>query len=392
MKQIRRSIERGGPGFVTLLPDEAEDMWHIYNLIRVGDIVQSQTIRKVINESTTGSTSSQRVHVRLTIEVEKIDFDPSESTLHLKGKNREENDLVKLGAYHTLDLEPSRKFTLKKIEWDTIDLERLDTALDPTTQADVAAVVLHEGLAHVCLLTPSMTLVRAKIDMQVPRKRKGFTSQHEKGIIRFLDATAAAFLKHVDFKIVKCCLIASRGFLNQQFMDHLVAYADNQGKKFTSEQKGKFLLAHSSSGFKHSLKEVLEDPNVAARLTDTKAQGEVKALKQFFEYMSIEPDRAYYGYKHVAHANAEQAIETLLIADSLFRSQDIATRKRYVKLVESARQNGANVLIFSSMHVSGEQLALLTGCAAILRFAMPELDEEQMSDDDEKRPEEESIS
>lgn len=40
-------------------------------------------------------------------------------------------------------------------------------ALDPATQADVAAVVLHEGLAHVCLLTPAMTLVRAKIDVQV---------------------------------------------------------------------------------------------------------------------------------------------------------------------------------------------------------------------------------
>ena len=45
--------------------------------------------------------------------------------------------------------------------------ERLDQALDPTTQADVAAVMLHEGLAHICLLTPAMTLVRAKIDMQV---------------------------------------------------------------------------------------------------------------------------------------------------------------------------------------------------------------------------------
>ncbi|CAJ0943450.1 unnamed protein product, partial [Mesorhabditis belari] len=220
----------------------------------------------------------------------------------------------------------------------SIDLERLDAALDPTTEVDVAAVVLHEDLAH------------------IPRKRKGFTSQHKRGIIRFLDATAA-FLKHVDFKIVKCYLIASRGFLNQQFMDHLIACADNQGK-------------------------VLEDPNIAAWLTDTQAQGVVKALKQFFEYMSTEPDRAYYGYKHVAGANAEQAIETLLIAFLLFRSQDI-TRKRYVKLVE----NGANVLIFSSMHVNGERLALLTAFAVILRFAIPELDEEQMNED----PGEESI-
>lgn len=31
--------------------------------------------------------------------------------------------------------------------------------------------------------------------------------------------------------------------------------------------------------------------------------------------------------------------------------------------------------MFSSMHVSGEQLGLLSGVAAILRFPLPELDE-----------------
>ncbi|CAD6188062.1 unnamed protein product [Caenorhabditis auriculariae] len=382
MKQLGRYIEKAGNGNVTLICEEAEDMWHVYNLIREGDVVKSQTIRKVVSETSTGTTSSQRMHTTLTIQVESIDFDPGAQALHLKGKNVVENELVKLGAYHTLDLEPNRKFTIHKNEWDSIDLERLNMALDPTQSADVAAVVLHEGLANVCLITPAMTLTRAKIDMQIPRKRKGFTSQHEKGIQRFLDAVCSAFLRHVNFQIVKCVLVASRGFIKEQFMEHLVQYADAQGRKLTTEQRAKFILTHSSSGFKHALKEVLEDPAVANRLADTKAQAEVKALNQFFEYMSTEPDRAFYGYKHVSHANEEQAIETLLLADSLFRAQHIATRKKYVRLVESVREQNGTVLIFSSMHVSGEQLAQLTGCAAILRFPMPDLEDEPISDDE----------
>ncbi len=39
---------------------------------------------------------------------------------------------------------------------------------------------MQEGLAHVCLVTSTMTLVRAKIDNVVPRKRKGNAAQHEK--------------------------------------------------------------------------------------------------------------------------------------------------------------------------------------------------------------------
>jgi stalled ribosome rescue protein Dom34 len=37
-----------------------------------------------------------------------------------------------MGAYHTLDLEVNRRFTLAKSEWDSVALERVDTACDPT--------------------------------------------------------------------------------------------------------------------------------------------------------------------------------------------------------------------------------------------------------------------
>jgi len=76
----------------------------------------------------------------------------------------------------------------------------------------------------------------------------------------------------------------------------------------------------------------------------------------------------------------------------LFRSaSDIKSRKTYVDLVESVRENGGDVKIFSSLHVSGEQLAKLTGVAAILRFPIAELDVEDMggaSDSDESESEE----
>lgn len=95
------------------------------------------------------------------------------------------NANFQMGAYHTLDLELNRKFTLQKVLWDSVALERVEMACDPAANADVAAVVMQEGLAHVCLITPSMTLVRVKIDITIPRKRKGFVQQHEKVILKF---------------------------------------------------------------------------------------------------------------------------------------------------------------------------------------------------------------
>lgn len=59
-----------------------------------------------------------------------------------------------MGSYHTIELAIQRKFTLAKHEWDSLAIERLNTACDPTKTADLAAVLMHQGLANLCIVTP----------------------------------------------------------------------------------------------------------------------------------------------------------------------------------------------------------------------------------------------
>ncbi|XP_065054604.1 protein pelota-like [Rhopilema esculentum] len=381
MKLVYKSFEKDGSGSVTLVPEEAEDMWHAYNLIAENDKLRSTTIRRVTTQSATGSTSSNKVRTTLTIKVENIDFDTQASMLRVKGRNIEENQYVKMGQYHTIDLELNRKFSVTKAYWDCIAIERVDTACDPTQHADLAAIVMQEGIAHVCLVTSCMTIVRAKIDVTIPRKRKGSCSQHDKGLLKFYDTVIQAILRHVNFDVVKCVLVASPGFVKDQFCEYMFNQAAKLDQKVLLENKHRFVLSHASSGFKHSLKEVLADPSIANKLSDTKATGEVKALDAFFKMLQDEPAKAFYGFNQVSGANEAMAIETLLVTDELFRASDVATRRKYVNLVESVKENGGDVKIFSSLHVSGEQLGMLTGVAAILRFPMPDLELEELEDD-----------
>jgi protein pelota len=183
-----------------MIPEEAEDMWHIYNLISPDDSLRASTIRKVTVESATGTTGSNRVRTTLTIKVESIEYDNQAFVLRIKGRNIEENQFVKLNQYHTLDLEVNRKFTLSKSHWDSVALQRLELACDPSQNADLAAVIMHEGLANICLVTPSMTITRAKIECNIPRKRKGMCSQHEKGMSKFFENVMQALLRHVNFE------------------------------------------------------------------------------------------------------------------------------------------------------------------------------------------------
>ena len=57
-----------------------EDLWHVYNLVRTGDLVTATTFRKIQRESGAGQ-ESEKVKLKLSIRVETIDFDP-EGTPH----------------------------------------------------------------------------------------------------------------------------------------------------------------------------------------------------------------------------------------------------------------------------------------------------------------------
>ncbi|RMX68282.1 hypothetical protein KXD40_001528 [Peronospora effusa] len=394
MKLLKKQInEKDGAGLVVLRAEEPEDMWHIYNLIHVMDLVKTTTIRKarytsislVVKEGVTGSTSSQRVRMTLKIEnlnnvqVEQLNFDPVLCVLRITGKNIMESQYVRLGAYHTLDLEMNRDFTLTKNCWDVISLERIDMACNIAKQAELAAVVMQVGLAHLCLIKGDMAVIRAKVETSVPKKRPG-NSAHAKGTMKFYENIVRSIRQHIDFKLVKCVLLASPGFVKDDFFKFMMEQAVRQDDKLILENKFKFVLCHSSSGHKHALDEVLSNPAIQSQVANTKAVEDVKCLDRFFNMMHTDQDRAYYGYKHTMRANANMAIETLLITDSLFRSQDIATRRKYVDLVENVRDNGGTVRLFSSLHVSGEKLGQVSGIAAILRFPMPEIDEEDQDD------------
>ena len=71
--------------------------------------------------------------------------------------------------------------------------------------------------------------------------------------------------------------------------------------------------------------------------------------------LASDEQRAWYGPDHVALAADRGAVGTLLISDELFRAGDPGVRKRYVSIVEDVREKRGEVLIFSSMHESGQR-------------------------------------
>ncbi|BBM98230.1 protein pelota [Marchantia polymorpha subsp. ruderalis] len=323
MKLVRKDFVKDAAGFVKLVPEEPEDLWHVYNLIAPNDHISAVTVRKVNRETSSGGNEAERVRLKLEVKVETVEYDNVAAVLRVRGKNMAENEHVRLGAYHTLEIDQQRPFVLTKSNWDSIAIDLLKEACDPAASADVAAVILQEGLANICLLGQSVTTTKARLETSIPRKRGAAIAGYDKALNKFFENVLQGVLRHVDFSIVKCLIIASPGFTKDQFYNYMMLEASRRELRNIIENKSKIVLAHSSSGYKHSLKEVLAEPAVMAQIKDTRAAKEVKVMQDFFSMLSQDSARAFYGPKHVEAAQERIAIQTLLITDELFRAGSV---------------------------------------------------------------------
>lgn len=400
MRLERSSVDaKHGVGKVSLIPEEPEDMWHAYNLIQPYDRLQAKAVRKVKSEHDTGSVKSKSVVMELTISVINTDFDIGSGQLHVSGRVAVENNYVKIGSHHTLDLELHRRFILTKGEdekgglWDSIALEMLREACETERKAELWAIVMGEGIANICLITEHQTILRQRIEVAVPRKRRGGIDGHDKGMEKFFSTTLSTLLRHMEGAKTNASnpektvplLIASPGFVAQSFLQYIKGEATRTMNKQLMSIIPSALVAHSSSHHVHALKEVLASSAIMSQLSDTKFAKETALMDKLTTLIRLDDGRAWYGPREVERAVEKGAVGrgggVLLLSNALFRAQDVSERKRWVRLVDRVRDvEGGEVRVLSSLHESGKRLESLGNIAAILTFPLQDLD----IDDDEE--------
>lgn len=315
--------------------------------------------------SSTGSTESHRIRLNLSIQVSKVDFSSSAGSrgatagqgtvdsdagssssgaslaaLHISGRVISENAHVKMGAFHTLDIEVNRDVRIEKAEgWDSVALSRVEESIVPGKGAELGAVVCGEGTAAFCLLSQHLTLVTHRISVSIPRKSgSSGATQHDKVLQKFYSTLYDSFVRHIPYANagLRAIIIASPGWVRDAVHDFIMVEAGKRGDKTLQKSlREKCVRVHVNSPHVHSLVEVLKSPEVSSRLKEAKFAREgimldrcvpplicsigCRLFSSFFKMLGTDEMRAWYGPDHVCLAAERGAIGTLLISDNLFR-------------------------------------------------------------------------
>lgn len=388
-KYWKSRIRPDQPGSITITPEDQDDIWAIYNTLNPEDIIESSTTRRVLQENSAGDVvDSHKIKLFLAIKSEKIDIDLQASVIRVNGRNMTEGKHVKLGAYHTIDVEIGKSLKIFKSYWDSISIEYIEQAVNSLGKAEVGAILFQEGLGFTCLLSLEYEIkILERIEVSLGKKKLGPTGQHERAIERFYEQLIESTRTKLDFERLRAIVIASFGQLKDDYYNRLMDWANKSGEASLSikNQKQKIIRINLQGNPNQRispalLNSVLKEPRIAQMLSDTKSLKERKLLDQFYKLDSEEKidgeggngngngKKTTFGPNHILEAANQGAIKNLLLADSLFKSCNLSERKMYANIVDTVKQNGGTINLFIRDSPVEIDLLKLSGIAAILNF------------------------
>ncbi|CCE66000.1 hypothetical protein TPHA_0O00280 [Tetrapisispora phaffii CBS 4417] len=371
---------------LTVLPEDKEDLFILYQIIKNDDEV---FCRKMVSSKEDGRKKISEI-MKLKLQIISNEFDMHSESLRYKGitvpdETGRANQNVSIGKYFSFNVVYQQSLTIIKDDFNSYERKLVEEACNVEGKADTAAVVLQEGVSHVCLLTESSTILKQKIEYSLPKKKRDTdTMKFDEKTEKFYKATYEAMKKNFDFNKLNLVILCSPAFYAKTLLEKVIKYAAEDDYTPIVENQNIFLVAHSSTGYLQGISEVLKNPNYSSKLSDTKYSKQAMIMDEFLLHLNDDDMKAWYGEKEVLKASELGAVDVLLITDSLLRSDDVSKRMLYIKLIEDIEDAGGSVQVVSVFHSTGEELAQLTGVACILRYPISDLDEGLYDDEQEE--------
>lgn len=366
-------------GNATFVPIDEEDIWYVYNIIMVGDVIRLATMRKIVHQKggEFSVKTTERKLIVLTVRVLDVKFEADEkgTSLMLKTKNLSENQFVMKGQVQTIEVKLLQKLQVFKDRWDYQSEEMLKESADTSVNVDSVIVLMDDGYAAFYTVKRNFIKLHGKITKSMPKKKSNIMDIYNKKLEEFESQVWRYLFESFDkWDNVKAVVLAGPGNSRVRFFDKLKSIDQNEKsetiRKLVKSNIHKFASIQTSSTFKSSISEIMKDKTGAKLLADTKAVQEVKKLEEFYTIFMKNSSLGVFGEKEVRYAHENNAIKTLLITDGLLRSRNYVIRRKMIALVDKIRDDGAEVFMLNENHESGARLKDITGIAAILRFPL----------------------
>lgn len=358
MKILELNLKKG---FVRVVPETLDDLWHLYNIICCGDEVCGYTSREIKpDDHYARDRRGERVNVFLCVKVEKVFWDRFLGRLRIHGTICQAPETVPKGAHHTLNVRLNSPITIAKDKWSKHHIERLEESSKSREKPIIIIVVDDEGYA---IATTAQYGVDVKVEerMRLPGKLE---AENRELVLKEHFRKALDSLRQLWIENRSPIAVIGVGFLKNDF----VKFVENTYPEIAKSIVDVKSVNNSGVG---GIYEALRSGVLAKTMRRLRIMEEINVVEELFKRLGRNERNVAYGLEAVNKAMEFGAVETLILTDALLREAKESERLLLEELMRNVEQMGGKFMIISAEHEAGAKLTSLGGIAALLRFPQP---------------------
>ena len=356
MKIIEKNLRQG---FVKLVPDSPDDLWHLYNIIYKGDEVYAMSSRAIKSDTETSRPkSAERVSAFMGVKVESVGWDKFLGKLRVHGLICHAPDIIPEGAHHTLSIALNQPMTIVKNEWAKHLLDRLTLASE-TEKPLLIISIDDEGFA-VAETKQYGYETRVEQRMRLPGKHEADKRvEATKGYFRL----ALNSLNKLWMQNHNPIVVIGAGFVKNDFVKFLNEESREMAKSVVD-------VKSVNNGGTAGIDEALRSGVLLHAAHQLRFVEETETIEEVMKRLGKGEGTVTYGLDAVENAIKMGAVEKLVVADTALRDADEQQRLKIEELMREVERRRATVTVISTEHEAGSKLLGLGGIAALLRFPM----------------------
>jgi protein pelota len=349
-------------GFVKVIPETFDDLWHLYNIIYKDDEVYARTTREMKpNEKYARPRRGQRIPVFLGVKVEKIAWDKLLGRLRVHGTICKAPENVPVGAHHTLNIALNKPLTIvkKRKKWARHHVERLERARKTSEKPITIVAIDDEGYA---IATTTQYGVEVKVEERIKLPGKLEAEKRSTAKKEYF-RNALSSLRQVWTATRSPITIIGVGFVKNDFAKFLQSDAADVAKSVV-DVKG------VNNGGVAGIYEALRSGVLLKTMKHMRIVEETGIMEEVLKRLGKGESNVTYGLEEVKKAAEIGAIEKLVLADTMLRETLNEKRLLLENLMKTVEQKRGKLMIISTEHEAGAKLIALGGIAALLRFSL----------------------
>ena len=356
MKIIEKNLRQG---FVKVVPDSPDDLWHLYNIIYEGDGAYAYSSRAIKSDTEASRPKSgERVSAFMGVTVESVAWDKFLGKLRVHGIIIHAPDIIPPGAHHTISVSLNQPVTIVKPSWEKHALDRLQRASESEKSLLIIAVD-DEGYA---IAETKQYGIEIKVEERIKlpgkheaEKRQGATSEFYKRAMNSLSQLWSQNRNSI--------VIVGVGFIKSGFAAYLRDNAIEMTKSVAD-------VKSVNNGGVAGIYEALRSGVLLKAAHKMRMLEETEVMEEVMKRLGKGDNTITYGLDEVEKAVQVGAVMKLILADTLLRDSEEEQRLRIELVMREVEQKAGDVTVVSTEHEAGNNLMALGGIAALLRFAL----------------------